>query len=156
MSGTQSAVRTKGRVAYSANLNAQEPAHLAWVVDLILRFVDAHRGRGRSECDASGLGRAYRPRQRGDEARQPQRVRMADADLLAVSRAWGKLPRTPWPWGQILRCAYLPGHPRPDVACRLMHIAPTSWVRERDQALLLLAEILRRDAPRLVPPETQL
>lgn len=153
MSSSQPAVRIGVRIARFPNLNAQEPARLAWVVDLILRFVDAHRGRGRPECDASGLGRAYRPRQRGDEARQPTPVRMSDTDLLAISRAWGRLPRTPWPWGQILRCAYLPGHPRPDVACRLMHIAPSSWVRERDQALQLLAEILRRDAPWLVPPE---
>ena len=71
---------------------------------------------------------------------------------MAISRAWGHLPRTPWPLGQILRCSYLPGYPRPDVACRLMRIAPASWLRERNAALVLLAEILRRDAAWLAPP----
>ncbi len=151
--GTHSAVRRQVRIAYQVDLNEREPAHLAWVVDLIERFVLAHRGGVSAEVDASGLGRFYRLRQRGDEARQPRLVRMPDGDLLAVSRAWGALPRTPWPWGQILRCAYLPGYPRPDVACRLMRIAPASWVRERNNALQALGEALRRDAAWLVPPE---
>ena len=147
------AVRSSVRNANPLDLNAPEPPSLCWVVDLIEDFRRAHRGGVSAEVDASGLGRFYRPRERGDEARQPRLVRMSDADLLAVSRAWGRLPRTPWPWGQILRCAYLPGYPRPDVACRLMHIAPASWVRERNNALQALGDVLRRDAAWLVPPE---
>lgn len=133
------------------DLNEPEPAELAWVVDLIERFVAAHRGGRGAAVDTSGLGRLYRPRVRSDAARAPAPQRMAERDLVALSRAWGGLPRSPWPWGQILRCSYLPGHPRPEVACRLMHIAPTSWVRERNVALAKLAEILRRDAVWLVP-----
>lgn len=151
--GSQFAVRSPVRIANQIDLNAPEPPSLGWVVDLIEGFRRAHRGGVSAEVDASGLGRFYRPRQRGDEARQPRLVRMSDGDLLAVSRAWGQLPRTPWPWGQILRCAYLPGYPRPDVACRLMHIAPTSWVRERNNALQALGDALQRDAAWLVPSE---
>ncbi len=155
--GTHSAVRRQVRIAYQVDLNEREPAHLAWVVDLIERFVLTHRGGCRAEVDASLLGARYRPRSRGDqEGRTPRPALMSDADLLGLSRAWGTLPRTPWPYGQILRCSYLPGYPRPEVACRLMHIAPGSWVRERNEGLLLLAAILRRDAAWLVPAEAAL
>ncbi len=138
------------------DLNAPEPPALRWVVDLIALFVAAHRGGSASGVDTSGLGRLYRPRSRGESARTPAPQRMPDRDLLALSRAWAQLPRTPWPWGEILRCSYLPGHPRPHTACRLLRIEPTSWVRERDNALAVLAGILRRDAPHLAPrvPET--
>ena len=138
---------TRGAV----DLNAPEPAELAWVVDLIVRFVQAHRGGRSAGYDTSGLGRLYRPRNRDEAARSPNAQRLPDRDLMAVSRAWGQLPRTPWPFGEILRCSYLPGYPRPDVACRLMHIAPASWLRERNAALGRLAEILRRDAAWLAP-----
>lgn len=136
---------TRGR-RLELDLNQREPDQLRWVVDLIERFVIAHRGGGHSAVDSSGLGRLYRPRSRGEGARAPAPQRMTDRDLLALSRAWAQLPRVPWPFGQILRCSYLPGHPRPEIACRLMHMRPDSWVRERNHALQLLAEILRRDA----------
>ena len=152
--GSQFAVRSAVRTANQIDLNEREPAHVCWVVDLIVRFVQAHRGHSRPEVDASRLGARYRTRARGEEeGRNPTPPRMADFDMLAISRAWGGLPRTPWPYGQILRSSYLPGYPRPEVACRLMHIAPGSWVRERNEALVLLAEALRRDAVWLVPAE---
>lgn len=152
--GTQPGVRNPVRIAYCVDLTEREPGHVAWVVHLIEAFVLSHRGARRVEVDASLIGAYYRPRSRGDgEGRTPRHVRMSDVDLLALSRAWGALPRTPWPFGQILRCSYLPGYPRPEIACRLMHIAPASWVRERNQALVLLAEILRRDAAWLVPAQ---
>lgn len=133
------------------DLNEREPEALRWVVDLIEQFVIAHRGGGSPGTDTSGLGRLYR-QPRGSEARRaPAPQTMRGADLLTLSRAWGGLPRTPWPYGQILRCSYLPGYPRPEIACRLMHIAPGSWVRERNEGLQLLAEILQRDAGWLTP-----
>lgn len=133
------------------DLNEHEPAELAWVVDLILRFVDAHRGGSGGAVDTSGLGRLYRQPRGAEARRSPGPSRMSDRDLVALSRAWAQLPRTPWPWGQILRCSYLPGHPRPEIACRLMHVLPEAWVRERNVALAKLAAILHRDAAWLVP-----
>ncbi|WP_297505645.1 hypothetical protein [Ferrovum sp.] len=133
------------------DLNVREPDSLRWVVDLIERFVIAHRGGKRAGVDTSGLGRVYRQPRGVEVRRTPAPQTMRDAEVLAVSRAWGSLPHTPWPWGQILRCSYLPGYPRPEIACRLMHIAPASWVRERNAALALLGDALRRDAAWLVP-----
>ena len=131
------------------DLNAAEPVELAWVAELLRLLGRSGRDSHAPECDASGLGRYHRPPRNAEHRREPAPARLSRDDVLAVSRALGALPRAPWPYCQFLRCAYLPGYPRPAVACRLWHIQAASWVRVRNEALGLLAEVLRRDAPAL-------